>query len=107
MHEMAEVSTYPKAYALNFETVREQFDTAVRSVIHKVERELPTDFSSIQGAQAYLLVALMRAENVYKTIRYLIADTPPDPARRSIYMLSVPILSRAILDTTFNLLYLF
>jgi hypothetical protein len=101
------MTEYPKAHPLDFETIREDFDTVVRSVIYKVERECPVSFSSITGARDYLLISLLRSENLYKTIRFVCADSPPDPARRGIYMLSIPVLTRAILDSTFNLLYLF
>jgi hypothetical protein len=56
---------------------------------------------------AEILAATTRvADNTYQTIRFLIADKPPNPSRKPKYVLSVPPLTRAILDSLFNVVFL-
>ncbi len=96
---------YAKRYDLDFSKMQREFDTVLRALIHKVEREPRRSFSP--KANVYLLISLLSVENTSRTVRYLAADTPRDPDRRPNYLLSIPPLNRTILDSVFNLLYIF
>jgi hypothetical protein len=98
---------YPQPRRLNFELIREDLDSVLWATILKVEREPNSQLARLQLAREQLLIMLLRARNSYRTIRFVAADTPPDPNRRPAYMLSIPALNRMILDITFNVLYLF
>jgi hypothetical protein len=54
-----------------------------------------------------LLDVLLRfARNSYQSVWFLTADTPPDPKRRSNYVLVVPTINRQLLDLLFSLVYM-
>jgi hypothetical protein len=54
-----------------------------------------------------LLVVMLRfARNSYNAVRYLAADTPPDPSRKANYVLIVPNINRQLLDLLFSLVYM-
>src|SRR5580704_10130248 len=53
-----------------------------------------------------LRVFLLFAKNSYRAMRYLAADTPPDPARDLKYVLVVPTVSRQLVDLLCTLVYM-
>jgi hypothetical protein len=101
------MNSYPKAQPLDFELLREDVDSLIRSLVHKVDREFPKQLSHLSGLKEYLLACLLWGENTYRAIRFIAAQAPPDSNRRWSYMLCIPPLNRTILDAIFNLVYLF
>lgn len=92
---------------LPFETIREPLDSLLVSIGNKLEREWPERWASIPGAAILLRAISKVAENTYKTIRFICADSPPDPSRKLEYALSVPPLTRTILDSVFTVVFIF
>jgi len=53
-----------------------------------------------------LIVMLRFAWNSYDAVRYVSADTPPDPARKANYTIVLPAINRQLLDLLFSLVYM-
>ena len=59
------------------------------------------------GIPTFGKLTLRVCDATYKTARYICSDTPDDPMRLPILALSVPILSRAMLDALMNIIFMF
>ena len=60
------------------------------------------------GALPVLLRAfVLVSANTYHSVRYLCADRPSDASRRPEFAISVPPLARTLVDTLFNIVFLF
>lgn len=92
---------------LPFDTIRDQLDTLHVAVANKIEREWPTQWSAYGEGAVVLQATVKVAANTYNSVRYLCAEKPPDPARKLEYAVSVSPLSRTILDSLFNVVFLF
>ena len=90
---------------LNATVITEPLDSVISALGYKIEREWPTRFAHIQGARELILLTLRIADVTSRSIRYLSAEKPPDPARMPEYSLSVPPLNRTILDNLFTVLF--
>jgi len=53
-----------------------------------------------------LMVMLRFAWNSYEAVRYISADTPPDPNRKPNYVIVIPPINRQLLDLLFSLVYM-
>jgi hypothetical protein len=71
--------------------------TAMENQLDREVRRLPGGDSVL-----YFLPTFRVAKFMYRTIRYICADTPEDPARLPEYALSIPPLNRSILDIVMN-----
>jgi hypothetical protein len=90
---------------LDASVITEPLDTMVTALGYKLEREWPIKFARVVGARELFLLTLRIADVTYRSIRWLIADKPPNPHRRLEYCLSVPPLNRAILDNLFTVIF--
>lgn len=97
----------PDFPALPFDTFREQLDSAVLATINKVDREWPAKYEDHPRAGVLLESLLRTSENTYRTVRYVVADHPVDPSRKVEFALSVPPLTRTVLDALFTVIFLF
>lgn len=85
--------------------IAEPLDSVVGALGNKLEREWPVAFANVQGARELFLLTVRLADITSRSIRWLSADTPPDPGRRLEYCLSVPPLNRTILDSLFTIMF--
>ncbi len=93
--------------SLPFGTIRDQLNSLLVTVANKLEREWPTQWASYPEAAVVLRATLAVAENTFNTIRSLCADEPAHPSWKSEYAVSVPPLTRTILDNLFTIVFLF
>lgn len=90
---------------LDFRVIEQPLDSLLVALENKIEREWPLRFRNIKGAQQLFLLTLKTANVTYRSIRYLCADKPPDPARRLEYSISISPLNRTILDNLLTLMF--
>lgn len=89
-----------------FSTIRDQLDSLLVATANKLEREFPAALTHGGDAANILRSLVLVAQNTYLTMRYFCADSPPDPARKRSFALSVPPLARTILDGLFTVTFL-
>jgi tetratricopeptide (TPR) repeat protein len=89
--------------SLHFSVIEQPLDSLLSALENKIEREWPPRFRNIQGVQHLFLLTLKTANVTYRSVRFLCADTPCDPARRVEYSISVAPLNRRILDNRLTL----
>jgi hypothetical protein len=63
--------------------ILEPLDLLLAALENKLEREWPANLGRIQGARELFLLTLRTAVATYRSVRYLTADTPPDPASKA------------------------
>ena len=90
---------------LDASVITEPLDILVTALANKIEREWPARLAHIRGARELFLLTLRIADVTSRSIRWLSAEKPPDPARIPEYCLSVPPLNRTILDNLFTVLF--
>jgi hypothetical protein len=90
---------------LDASVITEPLDSLISALGNKIEREWPARFAQIRGARELFLLTLRIADVTSRSIRWLSAEKPRDPARMPEYCLSVPPLNRAILDNLFTVLF--
>jgi hypothetical protein len=91
---------------LPFDTIREPLDEAISAAINMVDRRWPARLASAPQANILVEGLLRTTENTYRTVRFVCAEHPRDPARRLEFALSVPPLARTVLDTLFTIIFL-
>jgi hypothetical protein len=91
---------------LPFESIRDELDTVPIALANKIEREWPAKWQGVTDSWLVLSGMVRIASNTHKSIRYLCADSPPDPTRKLEYAVSVPPLARTILDSLFTVVFL-
>lgn len=89
---------------LKFSEIRETLDDLLVAMANLIERRWPSEYS--QNLRTVLLGTVKITEITYKSIRYLCADRPEDPVRKLEFAISVPPLSRTILDSVFTVIFL-
>jgi hypothetical protein len=90
---------------LDASVITEPLDSLISALGNKIEREWPARFANIHGARELFLLTVRIADVTSRSIRWLSAEKPPDPARIPEYCLSVPPLNRTILDNLFTVLF--
>jgi hypothetical protein len=83
----------------------EPLDSLLTALENKLEREWPPSQTTL-GARELFLLTLRTAATTYRSVRYLSAETPPDPYRRLEYCISIPPLNRTILDNLFTVIFI-
>ncbi len=63
--------------------------------------------SDHEGARALFLSLVRVAENTWRSAAFLCADTPPNPARKPEYVLSVPPMARSVLEAVCTTIFVF
>jgi len=92
--------------ALDFSVIGDQLDGVLAAIGNMIHRGWPARYSNVGGAQEFFLATVKVADNTYRTIRFICADIPRDPARKADYALSVPALNRVILDSLFTVVFI-
>lgn len=90
---------------LDYNVISDDLMTVLQATINKIEREWPDDYKHIDSARELILVTTKLAINTFHTILYICADKPDDPKRERRFCLSVPPLSRTILESLLTLLF--
>jgi hypothetical protein len=90
---------------LDASVITEPLDSLISALGNKIEREWPARFSNIVGARELFLLTVRIADVTSRSIRWLSAEKPPNPARIPEYCLSVPPLNRTILDNLFTVMF--
>jgi hypothetical protein len=98
---MTSTAVQPSA---DFKVIAEPLDSLLSALENKIEREWPQRFAPIAGARELFLLTFRTANATYRSVRWLCAEKPPDPARRLDYCISVPPRNRTILDHLFTTL---
>jgi hypothetical protein len=93
--------------SLDFGAIQKELDSLLIAVPNKIDREWPPALSKNGLAQTMLHTTALVSANTFKSIRFLVAQKPVDPSRRLEYALSTPPLTRTILDSLFNVVFLF
>lgn len=101
---MEETATPPGA--LDFRVIRNELDTALEALTNLIDREWPASLASIPGARALLLTTIKVATVTYDSVRYLVRDYPRDWTPRPELAISIPPLSRSLLDQLFGVIFL-
>jgi hypothetical protein len=90
---------------LDASVITEPLDSLISAMGNKIEREWPARYANIQGARELFLLTVRIADITSRSIRWLSAEKPPNPARIPEYCLSVPPLNRTILDNLFTVMF--
>ncbi|WP_263411086.1 hypothetical protein [Terriglobus tenax] len=77
-----------------------------RSLEREIANAIANGHVQHERSLSVLLVMLRFAWNSYEAVRYLSADTPPDPARKANYTIVLPAIDRQLLDLFFSLVYM-
>ncbi len=92
----------------DFGLIRDQFDSLRVAMGNKLEREWPRSGKfNVGGGKALVLGLYKGAENALGASRMLMADTPPNPARKAEYALAASPLTRSILDVLCSIVFVF
>jgi hypothetical protein len=92
----------------DFGLIRDQFDSLRAAMGNKLEREWPrAGRLHVEGGKALVLGLYLNAENALGASRFLMADVPPNPARKPEYAIACSPLNRSILDALCTLVFIF
>ncbi|MEK6408364.1 MAG: hypothetical protein AABN34_15505 [Acidobacteriota bacterium] len=98
--------TQAAPYDLDYNVIRDDLMSVLLATTNKIEREWPPRYNRVDSAREIVLVTVRLAINTFGTIAYLCADTPDDFRRDRIFCLSVPPLSRTILESVLTIMFL-
>ena len=94
----------------NYQLVATKLDGLYINVSRDLERQI--QLGAVRGHRQHvrslsvLMVMLRFAWNSYGAVRYITADTPPDPNRKPNYVIVIPPVNRQLLDLLFSLVYM-
>lgn len=91
---------------LDFRVIRDHLDTALEALTNLIDRDWPERLATIPGARAFFLTTMKVATTTYDTVRYLVRDYPRDSTPRPEHAISIPPLSRSLLDQLFTVVFL-
>lgn len=90
---------------LPFGAIGPEVDALGEQVANRLERSWPAKWAQHGGAHVLLAAQVAAARNMYRAVRFLCADQPPDPARKPELALCVPSLNRSVLDLLFAVVF--
>ena len=96
----------PPEKVLNFRVIRDPLDEALEALKNLIDREWPKGLETIPGAHALFLTMLKVAINTYQSVLFIAADLPKDSAPPLEFALSIPPLTRSLLDQLFSVIFL-
>jgi len=91
---------------LDFRVIRDPLDTALEALKNLIDREWPKELENVAGARALFLTMLKVAINTYQSVLFLAADLPKESAPPLEFALSIPPLTRSLLDQLFTVIFL-
>jgi hypothetical protein len=92
--------------SINFAVIGDNLNKLLIAMGNKLSREWPAKYANVAGARELFVMHLRTAHMTYRSALYLAADTPPDPRRLPEFIVSLPLLNRAILDSLFTVLFM-
>jgi hypothetical protein len=96
----------PEDKRLEFEVVGGELAPLAEATINKLDREWPSRFAHIAGAQTLFRSLTIVAVTTYETLKYFCADKPEDPARKLSFGTSSPPLLRSLVDEIYTVIFL-
>lgn len=96
----------PTYNAIPFGSIKSTLLDLFEAAHNSIEREWPDRFSDGMNAAILLRGMIRNAENSYKTIVHLCQEKPRDPFQLEEFALSVPPISRSVLDELFHVVFL-
>lgn len=93
--------------ALPFDTIQKPLDDLLLATANSIERSWPQQYSGNDDLKVFLLGTVKILANTYNSIRYLAADKPVNSERKLEFSVSIPPLSRTILDSLFTFVFIF
>src|SRR5690348_10692932 len=84
-----------------------QLANALEALGNRLEREWPATIPEPPGSATLLRTLVLASGNTWRTVRYVCADLPKDPARKIEYALALVPLARVILEAVFTVVFLF
>ena len=91
---------------LDFSVVGDALDYLLKAVGHKLSREWPARYQTLPGARELFVIHIRTARMSYRSALYLGGDIPADTRRLPEFAVSLPLLTRAILDSLFTILFI-
>jgi hypothetical protein len=92
---------------LDFGLIRDEVENLCQAVHNKIEREWPADGDDAGRLPVMLRALVLVSANTFRTIRFVCAERPPNPDRRPEFVVSVPPLTRTLVDTLFTIVFLY
>jgi len=96
--------------ALHYDTVAAPIDGLLFNVDRDLQRRIGTHHVAGEGVRArsveMTLMFLRYARIAYNAVRFLTADTPPDPARKPVYAVIIPNVNRQLIDILSTLVFM-
>jgi len=93
--------------ALPFDAIQKPLDDLLLATANLIERSWPQKYAGNEDLKIYLLGSVKILANTYNSIRYLAADKPVNSDRKLEFSVSIPPLSRTILDSLFTFVFIF
>ena len=100
-----EMDKIPPDKVLDFKVIGQQLDEALEALKNMIDRDWPRHYD-IPGARALFLTMIKVAIITYHSVRFLAADSPKNSAPPLEFALSIPPLTRSLLDQLFAVVFL-
>jgi len=96
----------PPDKVLDFRVIRDTLDETLEALKNSIDRSWPKGLGGIPGARALFLTMIKVAINTYGSVRFLAADYPKESTPNLDHALSIPPLTRSLLDQLFVVIFL-
>jgi hypothetical protein len=96
----------PREKILAFKVIKNTLDEALEALKQRIDREWPNNLATIPGARVLFLTMVKVAINTYQSILFLAADIPKEDSPPLEFALSIPPLTRSLLDQLFATIFL-
>jgi hypothetical protein len=96
--------------AFNYDTIAAPIDGLLFNVDRDLQRRIANHHAAGERVKArsveMTLMFLRYAKIAYNAVRFLSADTPPDPARKPVYAVIIPNVNRQLIDILSTLVFM-
>lgn len=90
---------------LNYKVIKDELETVIRFLSNKIERGWPEEYKTIDSAREFFLLTEKVAVNTFFTIVFICADDSKCGDRSKKFSLSIPPLSRTILESLMTVIF--
>lgn len=95
-------------YVIDYKKYRDHFDQVPIAIENRVTRERHRELSRIDRDLPMVVIQTVRISSITaKAMHYLCFDKPEDPFRKKEFSVALPPLTRTLVDTLFNVVYVF
>jgi hypothetical protein len=101
------MDTHAKLPNLDFGLIQTQVDGLIRATGNRIQTQWPRSIRQHDGSYAVVLGLYRSAENTFWTTRFLLADTPPNHARKLDFALAASPLVRTLVESLAAVVYVF